>query len=117
MILTTADKMPEVNNSEMVRYRGGSALPQTKSRRLLPTSTTDSSSNSNNGGEDWITRKRVQTKTTKNIEKRVQRQVSMSMARPRFFHKIYSIIALQTERTTRFCLIDAIRIPLTMSGH
>ena len=34
--------MPEVNNSEMVRYRGGSALPQTKSRRLIPTSTTES---------------------------------------------------------------------------
>ena len=75
-MIIIADKMPEVNNSEMVRYRGGSALPQTKSRRLIPTSTTDSSSNSNNGGEDWITRKRVQTKTTKNIEKRVQRQVS-----------------------------------------
>ena len=61
-------------DSEVVRYRGGSVLPQTKSRRLIA-STTDSSSNSNNGGEDWITRKRVQTKTTKNIEKRVQRQV------------------------------------------
>ena len=96
MILTTADKMPEVNNSEMVRYRGGSALPQTKSRRLIPTSTTDSSSNSNNGGEDWITRKRVQTKTTKNIEKRVQRQVSRKINiygfRPRFFTKFIALL-------------------------
>ena len=106
--------MPEVNNSEMVRYRGGSALPQTKSRRLIPTSTTDSSSNSNNGGEDWITRKRVQTKTTKNIEKRVQRQVRTGNGkinrygyRPRFLHQ-NSIIAprFQTERPTRYCFLD-----------
>jgi len=67
-------------DSEVVRYRGGSVLPQTKSRRLIA-STTDSSSNSNNGGEDWITRKRVQTKTTKNIEKRVQRQVVLEDGR------------------------------------
>jgi len=73
--------MPDPN--ELVRYRGGSssglvaATPGGKSRNLI----SDSSSNSNNGGEDWLTKKRVQTKTTKNIERRVQRQVVLEDGR------------------------------------
>ena len=68
--------MPDAN--EIVRYRGAAGgAPGGKSRHLI----SDSSSNSNNGGEDWATRKRVQTKTTKNIERRVQRQVVLEDGR------------------------------------
>jgi len=39
------------------------------------------SSSFGSGGEDWITRKRVETKTVRNIEKRVQRQVVLEDGR------------------------------------
>merc|ERR1719340_457503 len=51
--------------SDLVRYSGP------KSRELQVKS---DSSSFGSGGEDWITKKRVETKTVKNIEKRVQRQ-------------------------------------------
>ena len=31
------------------------------------------------GAEDWVTKKRVETKTTKNVEKRIQRQVNLKL--------------------------------------
>jgi hypothetical protein len=61
--------------SELVRYSGprrASALQQVKS---------SDSSSFGSGGEDWITRKRVETKTVKNIEKRIQRQVVLEDGR------------------------------------
>ena len=39
------------------------------------------SSSFGSGGEDWITKKRVETKTVKNIEKRIQRQVVLEDGR------------------------------------
>ena len=58
--------------SEFVRYSGP------KSRELQVKS---DSSSFGSGGEDWITRKRVETKTVRNIEKRVQRQVVLEDGR------------------------------------
>lgn len=56
--------------SEVVRYGvGGKHLANTDS------------SSFGSGGEDWVTRKRVETKTTKNIERRVQRQVVLEDGR------------------------------------
>jgi len=42
------------------------------------------------GAEDWVTKKRVETKTTKNVERRVQRQVILlfSMFLKKLFDKI-----------------------------
>merc|ERR1719445_661409 len=60
--------------SELVRYSGP------KSRELSQLKSSDSSS-FGSGGEDWITRKRVETKTVKNIEKRIQRQVVLEDGR------------------------------------
>ena len=68
--------MPDAVN-EIERYRGSLVASKKPHRNLI----SDSSSNSNNGGEDWVTRKRVQTKTTKNIERRVQRQVVLEDGR------------------------------------
>jgi len=59
--------------SELVRYSGP------KSRELQLKASDSSSFGS--GGEDWITRKRVETKTVKNIEKRIQRQVVLEDGR------------------------------------
>ncbi len=65
--------------SEVVRYSGYRRKPSS-SKTLL--NTTDSNSSSfGSGGEDWVTRKRVEVKTTKNIEKRVQRQVVLEDGR------------------------------------
>ena len=52
--------------SDLVRYSGP------KSRELQVKS---DSSSFGSGGEDWITKKRVETKTVKTQEKRIQRQV------------------------------------------
>ena len=60
--------------SELVRYSGP------KSRELNQLKSSDSSS-FGSGGEDWITRKRVETKTVRNIEKRIQRQVVLEDGR------------------------------------
>ena len=60
--------------SELVRYSGP------KSRELNQLKHSDSSS-FGSGGEDWITRKRVETKTVRNIEKRIQRQVVLEDGR------------------------------------
>lgn len=58
--------------SELVRYSGP------KSRELQVKS---DSSSFGSGGEDWITKKRVETKTINTIEKRVQRQVVLEDGR------------------------------------
>ena len=64
--------------SEVVRYSGYRRKPSSVSATAL--ANTDSSS-FGSGGEDWVTRKRVEVKTTKNIEKRVQRQVVLEDGR------------------------------------
>merc|ERR1712083_533147 len=58
--------------SDLVRYSGP------KSRELQVKS---DSSSFGSGGEDWITKKRVETKTVTNIEKRIQRQVVLEDGR------------------------------------
>lgn len=68
--------------SELVRYSG---LPKTSIRAAansgLQILKNSDSSSFGSGGEDWITRKRVETKTVKNIEKRIQRQVVLEDGR------------------------------------
>lgn len=61
--------------SELVRYSG----PKSRELQVKPNSSDSSSFGS--GGEDWITKKRVETKTVKNIEKRIQRQVVLEDGR------------------------------------
>ena len=58
--------------SELVRYSGP------KSRELQLKS---DSSSFGSGQEDYITRKRVETKTVKKLEKRIQRQVVLEDGR------------------------------------
>jgi len=58
--------------SDLVRYSGP------KSRELQVKS---DSSSFGSGGEDWITKKRVETKTVKTQEKRIQRQVVLEDGR------------------------------------
>jgi len=56
---------------DLVHYHSDNNYP------VVPGNSSDNSSTFfiGSGAEDWVTRKRVETKTTKNIERRVQRQV------------------------------------------
>jgi hypothetical protein len=56
---------------DLVHYRSENTYPVVRGN----SSDNSSSLFIGSGAEDWVTRKRVETKTTKNIERRVQRQV------------------------------------------
>ena len=68
-------KMP---TQDLVRYRSSedsTNYPVVRGGAAGEGSSDNSSLFIGSGQEDWVTKKRVETKTTKNVERRVQRQV------------------------------------------